>query len=168
MQAPVDLTLHISCIFFFLIWINQNSSPVRLHYTLWKTRGDLRWWQTRTWNQWIGQSELYSSVLWAFEHEAASTEKYSRGYHITKMWLTTEKHTASGLLHEPEFMCRNNLAPKIFHLQCAGFGTLVPKGIFVVECPFGHCLRDFFFLTGQKTEAGLGWVRKISVLLFCI
>lgn len=35
----------------------------------------------------------------------------------------TEKHTPSGLLHEPEFVCRN----KIFHLQCTRFGTLVPR-----------------------------------------
>lgn len=84
---------------------------------------DLSWWHTRTWNHWGGQSELYSSVLWAFEHEAASTEKYSRGYHITEMWLMTEKHTPSGLLHEPKFVCRN----KIFHLQCTRFGTLVPR-----------------------------------------
>lgn len=84
----------------FFIWINENSSVLRLHYMLWKSR-DLRWWQTRTWNPWIGQSELYSSVLWVFEHEAASTEKYSREYQITKMRLMTEKHPASGLPHKP-------------------------------------------------------------------
>lgn len=50
----------------------------------------------------------------------------------------TEKHTASELLQEPEFVGRNSVSPQVFHLQCTQFGTLVLKVIFVRKCLFGH------------------------------